>query len=624
MLQIDPNRKTIDDLFGGKKYTIDFYQREYEWERRHIDELFDDFETRFQSEHKPKNTRKAVEKYPRYFLGTIITSKEEGQNYIVDGQQRLTTLTLLLIHIHHLRKGNSAVPDVSRLIYSESFGEPSFNISVPGRDECLDRLYKKGKFDDSYHEDLSVRNLVSRYRDVQELFPDSLKGDALPYFVDWLINNVDLVEIAAFTNHDAFTIFETMNDRGLNLGQVDMLKGFLLANITDDIQKREEASAKWKNRIDQLRSIESKTKKDHDFFITWLRAKHADSKRSRYSSSAENDFDDISRFHRWVRSKTTQIGLVNSKDFHDFITQNFLQFSIHYLTMLDASSQLNSEFDEMYYNSSLEVQYMLALAPIKLGDSRDIVRKKMKLTAIFLDIYVVRRMVNFKRVGNSTLQDSLFSFFKELRDIETIDLQLQLIDFLSSMEETFEGIFEDSNLLFPQLKDFKGKEFGLTQRNSGHIKYILARITAWIELKTGTPTDFSAYTSTERERPFEIEHILANDFEQHRDEYAGEDEFLRYRNYFGGLVLLPRGTNQSYSDMPYEEKVTHYPKENLLAASLHPKTYENNPNFTNFVHHSGLPFKPHTQFKKADLMERQELYRQICEQIWSPDRLNAI
>ena len=47
------------------------------------------------------------------------------------------------------------------------------------------------------------------------MFPDELRGEALPFFVDWLMENVHLVEITAYSDDDAYTIFETMNDRGL-------------------------------------------------------------------------------------------------------------------------------------------------------------------------------------------------------------------------------------------------------------------------------------------------------------------------------------------------------------------------------------------------------------------------
>lgn len=90
-----------------------------------------------------------------------------------------------------------------------------------------------------------------------------------------------------------------------------------------------------------------------------------------------------------------------------------------------------------------------------------------------------------------------------------------------------------------------------------------------------------------------------------------------------GLVLLSKKINASYGDLPYEEKLPYYYKENLLAGSLHPKTYERNPGFLRFVQESGLPFRPHEEFKRKDMEERGELYRQLAERIWNPDNLRC-
>ena len=81
-------------------------------------------------------------------------------------------------------------------------------------------------------------------------------------------------------------------------------------------------------------------------------------------------------------------------------------------------------------------------------------------------------------------------------------------------------------------------------------------------------------------------------------------------------MLLPKGTNQSYGAMPYVQKIEHYLKENLLVKSLHPKCYENNPNFLGMAQTLGINFKPHKSFAKADIDERQMLMQKICEVIW--------
>lgn len=85
----------------------------------------------------------------------------------------------------------------------------------------------------------------------------------------------------------------------------------------------------------------------------------------------------------------------------------------------------------------------------------------------------------------------------------------------------------------------------------------------------------------------------------------------------GGLLLLPKGINQSFSNDSYENKLPHYLKENLLAQTLHEDCYKKNPNFIQYKNSSGLKFKPHKYFKKKDLLERTELCRAICESIWS-------
>ena len=68
----------------------------------------------------------------------------------------------------------------------------------------------------------SIANILARYAELEGLFPEELAGAALPYFVDWLTENVHLVEITVYSDDDAYTIFETMNDRGLSLTPAEL------------------------------------------------------------------------------------------------------------------------------------------------------------------------------------------------------------------------------------------------------------------------------------------------------------------------------------------------------------------------------------------------------------------
>ena len=171
---------------------------------------------------------------------------------------------------------------------------------------------------------------------------------------------------------------------------------------------------------------------------------------------------------------------------------------------------------------------------------------------------------------------------------------------LDEMEETWDGL----------------AEFRLHGMNRYFVKFLLSRITGFIEQQSGASTSFSTYFVSPGTKPFEVEHIWADKFDEHRDEFEQQHEFENYRNRIGDLVLLPQGTNQSYGAMSYREKLEHYLKENLLVKSLHPKSYENNPNFLKMLTTLNLPFRAHPSFMKADIDDRQALIQRVCEVIW--------
>ena len=140
------------------------------------------------------------------------------------------------------------------------------------------------------------------------------------------------------------------------------------------------------------------------------------------------------------------------------------------------------------------------------------------------------------------------------------------------------------------------QSFRLHGQNGRFVKFLLCRISGFVDEQCGLGSGFDDYFYASG-KPYEIEHIWANHYSQHLDEFKEKEEFSQCRDSIGDLVLLPRGTNQSYSDKPYEEKQPHYVKENLLVKSLCPLTYENNPNFAQMREPLNLPFCPHEEFK---------------------------
>ncbi|HXG01117.1 MAG TPA: HNH endonuclease family protein [Bacteroidota bacterium] len=167
------------------------------------------------------------------------------------------------------------------------------------------------------------------------------------------------------------------------------------------------------------------------------------------------------------------------------------------------------------------------------------------------------------------------------------------------------------------------ERFSMHKMNRYMIHRLLARMTDFVERESGLPSRYTEYVGNGKVR-YEVEHIWADHFEQHQDEFSHPADFAEYRNRIGGLLLLPKSFNASYGDLPYEEKREHYLKQDLLAQSLHPKCYERNPGFLRFIESSGLPFKSYEHFKKAELDERQRLLTQLAEQTWSVKRLYSM
>ena len=103
ILRTDANPKSITELLKEKKYQIDYYQREYRWQKNHVQELLTDLTDRFLRSYDENHDRQNDgPSYSHYFLGSIILSNKNGKLFIVDGQQRLTTITLILIYLKKL------------------------------------------------------------------------------------------------------------------------------------------------------------------------------------------------------------------------------------------------------------------------------------------------------------------------------------------------------------------------------------------------------------------------------------------------------------------------------------------------------------------------------------------
>jgi hypothetical protein len=205
------------------------------------------------------------------------------------------------------------------------------------------------------------------------------------------------------------------------------------------------------------------------------------------------------------------------------------------------------------------------------------------------------------------MQYAMFNVMRDIRGLGVQKLAKTLREQLKAVNETF-----DSN-----------DDLYVHQQNRGQLHKILARITDYITVASGGASVYAELNNAGKVR-YEVEHIWADHPERHTDEFAHEADFSRHRNRIGDLLLLPRQFNASYNDDPYEEKLPHYFRQNLLAASLNPLSYEKNPGFISFIKSSGLSFKAYEQFRASAITERGDLYRGIAKKVWNPDDLLTV
>jgi hypothetical protein len=385
-----------------------------------------------------------------------------------------------------------------------------------------------------------------------------------------------------------------------------MLKGYLLANITDP-DGRGQASQVWRKRVAALQRVGKE--EDADAIKSWLRSQHAKSIRERKRGAQPRDFDLIgTEFHRWVRDHEGALGLTGSTAFGRFIREDFDFYSRWYERIRGAAERLTPGLEAIHFNAqnNFTLQYPVLLAPLKRTDTEDQILRKLRIVGTYLDILIARRIWNWKSTSYSAMQYNMFQLvILKIRGKSVPELADILTERLSAEEETFA----------------KNERFHLHGMNGRQIHRLLARMTDYVETGSGRASRYAEYMRRQGKNGYEVEHIWANHPERHEDEFAHPTDFSEYRNRIGGLLLLPKSFNASFGDKPYGEKREHYFGQNLLAQSLHEKAYAHDPGFRRFVETSGLPFRPHAEFRKADLDARQELYRELAERIWSPDVL---
>lgn len=502
--KIDAKDKKLSEVLNGQRYRIDSFQREYRWQRLHIESLISDLSQSFLKNHKEGDTIEDYSEYDCYYMGPIVLCQEKTELSIVDGQQRLTSFTLLLIYLHHAQKkiglADNFIKDLKPYLYVNKVGKTTLVLNVETRNSVINHLIENPdtifQREDSLVEakgssssnipDESIVNILRRYEDIGTIFPSEINNvDVLPIFIEWLLEKVVMVEVKAYSMENAYTIFETMNDRGLTLNPSEILKGYLLSKITDDT-KSDEANEFWRRRIVEIKTITASDNSDMEFFRAWLRAKYAITKRKSGRDSENEDFEIIgTNFHTWIKNNNDKTFLRKSDDYYFFIQSDFNFYSNLYLKLFKIKNGIDKSFNQIYISSFYPIAdslfYPLLMSPISKIEDEKTINKKIELVGNFIDVYITRRTLANKSISQTGIRNSIYELVKNIRDANYDDIKnilgnsLEHIDlpYLFAMNNWgyFHYFYSRIIYSFDDSEDFRE-----LQRNRRQRSYILVKI----------------------------------------------------------------------------------------------------------------------------------------------------
>ena len=244
-IKIDP--EGLGHLLQDGQWAVPRYQRAYKWEEKQVNELLYDIENAIN------------DKQPEYFVGSIVVARVSADRpEIVDGQQRLATASILLAGIRDFFILEKNDPETAQIIERDYLFKkdlktkellPKLQLSETDHDFFLKRILQPPGPDREKAKPLreSHKRLLEAQRLTKQYLLDITKNihnpeEKLFDRISYLANRTRIIWVQVPDHQNAFTIFETLNDRGLDLAITDLLKNYLFHKAQDRIA---EVQQRW-------------------------------------------------------------------------------------------------------------------------------------------------------------------------------------------------------------------------------------------------------------------------------------------------------------------------------------------------------------------------------------------
>ncbi len=534
---IVPEKKNIEEILGGARvrYSVPKYQRTYDWGKGELQELMDDLK---QLKGSKENN---------LFLGNLIFDVSDSENYkIVDGQQRLTSISILFIALREQARFLNDPEVASEIqkyisIYSKvrNKNDIKFEVSSNIRDlyEHMTNPNWDGEFPDKLN-NKSIKRQVNKIRPIFTFIKDSISGYSIEELNDF-INTVWLayvVVIKVENTQDVFSVFERTNARGLDLNIGDLLKNYILSYQQDSFED------KWSEIVDNANGQLPRMLK---YF--WVSRKGYIQQSKLYKSlknyvqeldkSNQDDgiaifVQDLYKFSRFFKS-TTSFSIEKKRDWLEESGFEKLAKNEDYYARIGRNFQALKLF-----RVSQPIPLIFSIFDLYKNDPNskpDVLFKALKA----IENYHFVNNVISGRVGNEVEKFYAETAAKFYNSSENFASEMKsFVEVLRSkkaMKDEFIANFIDS-------VSYNSKNYGL-------INYVFDRINNFGAKGAQYVSIFRPEIDFNK-RNYNIEHFYA---QSAKKKYSEEEQ--EYFNQIGNLVVISRHTNSSLGDLEPKAKI---------------------------------------------------------------------
>lgn len=620
-MDVTPDKQNIDNLFSNTTYYIDFYQREYKWNDQPVKRLLEDIFYKFNLEYKPEleaNEENINSKYSWYYLNTYVTNQTGGRVYVVDGQQRLTTITLALIRLYHMAVEHKSELDewVKSKIVGVQGRKKSFWMNHEAHIKAMEALFRGEPLDKiDTSSGVTAKNMVDNYKVIGTWIDKEISDlHKLETFIFYFLNRLVLINLSV-EQTDVPMVFEVINDRGVKLKPYEILKGKLLGQIDKTELDNLKLNDIWETQVRKINELDEDEM--DDFFRFYLKSKFASSRTDGTRFDGE--------YHRELFTEESNKYLKLKHDPRSvkyFLQNDFKYYTNLYHRILTHYDEFSDDQPYIYYNSlnDMDTQITLMLSGCNLKDAKE--SEKIRTISKELDRYYTLLQLQ-KAYDSNDFNTSIYQISNEIRGKE-IDTYRPVFDKYLMKELAAKKSAEVTEPF--QYAYFKN--IGFYDLKSRFLKYFFARVEKFIADGTQQNMKHHIYDLVVKrghKNGFHVEHILAHNKENYAYfstpngdgiPHFNEELFDQQRNRLGALLLLKGRDNISSNNEVYAKKLNSYADSLYWNITLREDTYKSKLDMRDFISDNKLNLRPISTFDKDAVEERHRLLYDIVNIIW--------